>query len=485
MQEHTAVATLQPPLLQQLRNSDRQTDPQRPMAVTFKKATRTQAKARVALAGPSGSGKTYTALLVAKALGTLIAVVDTERGSSSKYAGEAGMPEFDVVELESFSPERYIEAIQAAEAAGYDVLIIDSLSHAWVGKEGVLEQVDIARARSKTGNPFTEGWRYASPLHNRLLDTMLQSKLDLIVTMRSKTKYVLEEHNGRQMPKQVGMELVQRDGIEYEWDIVGELDKENTLVITKSRCKALSGKSFAQPGAELGEAVKTWLRMGAPSAAPDERPTLQELFAPVKLETIPQSPSVAVPAEESPPEGHPTADHISSLVEMARSCGVDLTSFGDHMRRLMQLADDTKITKKFLRESITMAQYEVAWQHYSEMLKKQVEEDVSDDPPPGENAFPGGPEAITGLAEEGPQTETSEPDSAVDAPADDPHATPQQIAALKRLAQQVGDEAYADVQDMLDHHPEGLVLGVYEDVKQRLRARKAAKKEDTPVHQQG
>ena len=254
------------------------------MGVTFKQATRTQAKARVALAGPSGSGKTYTALLVAKALGTRIAVIDTEHGSSSKYADEAGMPEFDVVALESFSPERYIEAIQAAEAAGYDVLIIDSLSHAWVGKEGVLEQVDIARARSKTGNAFTDGWRYASPLHHRLVDTMLQSPLDLIVTMRSKTKYVLEEHNGRQIPKQVGMELVQREGIEYEWDILGELDKENTLVITKSRCKALSGKRFAPPGAELGEAIKAWLRAGAPPTPQDHRPrpTLQELFALVK-----------------------------------------------------------------------------------------------------------------------------------------------------------------------------------------------------------
>jgi AAA domain len=253
------------------------------MAVTFQKATRTQAKARIALAGPSGSGKTYTALLVAQALGPRIAVIDTERGSSSKYAGEAGLPEFDVVELESFSPERYIEALQVAEAAGYDVLIIDSLSHAWVGKEGVLEQVDLARARSKTGNPFTDGWRYASPLHNRLVDTMLQSKLDLIVTMRSKTKYVLEEHNGRQVPKQVGMELVQRDGIEYEWDIVGELDKENTLVITKSRCKALSGKRFAQPGAELGQAIKAWLNAGAPPVE-EYRPTytLKELFALVK-----------------------------------------------------------------------------------------------------------------------------------------------------------------------------------------------------------
>src|SRR5919197_3575940 len=254
------------------------------MAVTFKQATRTQAKARVALAGPSGSGKTYTALLVAKALGTRIAVIDTEHGSSSKYADEAGMPEFDVVALESFSPERYIEAIRAAEEAGYDVLIIDSLSHAWVGREGVLEQVDIARARSKTGNPFTDGWRYASPMHNRLVDTMLQSKLDLIVTMRSKMKHVLVEHNGRQIPKQVGMELVQRDGIEYEWDIVGELDKENTLVITKSRCKALSGKSFAQPGAELGQAIKAWLRGGKPPVEQDDRPrpTLRDLFALVK-----------------------------------------------------------------------------------------------------------------------------------------------------------------------------------------------------------
>jgi DNA polymerase III delta prime subunit len=257
--------------------------------MTFKKATRNQARARIALAGPSGSGKTYTALLLAKELGQRIAVIDTERGSSSKYAGEEGMPEFDVVELESFSPDRYIEAIKAAEEADYDVLIIDSLSHAWVGKEGVLEQVDLARARSKTGNPFTDGWRYASPMHNRLVDTMLQSKLDLIVTMRSKTKYVLEEQNGRQIPKQVGMEVVQRDGIEYEWDIVGELDKENTLIITKSRCKALSGKSFAQPGADLGQAIKAWLRTGTP---PQEQPhreqgqrpqhTLRDLFELVK-----------------------------------------------------------------------------------------------------------------------------------------------------------------------------------------------------------
>jgi hypothetical protein len=204
-----------------------------------------------------------------------------------------------------------------------------------------------------------------------------------------------------------------------------------------------------------------------------------------ELDTIPQGPHAVIPSEEPPAEVHPTADYVSSLVEMARSCSVDLTSFGDHMRRLMQLADDTKITKKFLRESMTMAQYEVAWQHYSEMLKKQVEEDVLDYPPSGEDASAGESEGTTDPTEDAQPTKASEPAATSEAAADGPYATPQQIAALKRLAQQVGDEAYAAMQDMLEHHREGLGLDVYEIVKQRLRARKAAKKEDTPVHQHG
>jgi len=204
-----------------------------------------------------------------------------------------------------------------------------------------------------------------------------------------------------------------------------------------------------------------------------------------ELETIPQSRPVVAPDQEAPAEGHPTTDQISSLVEMARSCGVDLTSFGNHMRRLMQLAGDTKITKKFLRESMTMAQYEVAWQHYNEVLKKHVEEGVSDDPAAGDGVSPGESEDLAGSAEAGQLTDASEAAFTADAFSDATYATPQQIAALKRLAQQVGDGAYADVQDMLDHHSEGLGLGVYEIVKQRLRARKAAKKEDTPVNQQG
>jgi hypothetical protein len=147
----------------------------------------------------------------------------------------------------------------------------------------------------------------------------------------------------------------------------------------------------------------------------------------------------------------------------------------------MNLPDETKITKKFLRESMMTAQYEVAWQHYSVMLKKRVEEDVLDYPPPGDRVSPGESEATTEPTENGQQGDPSEPAATSEVPADGPYATPQQIAALKRLAQQVGDEAYADVQDMLDYYQERIAIGMYEDVKQRLRARKAAKKEEASV----
>src|SRR5690625_2494356 len=113
----------------------------------FKPATKTQSKLRMALIGPSGSGKTSTAPSLAQHLGERIAVIDTERGSASKYSD---IFSFDVLELESFSPDRYLEGISAAAQAGYDVLIIDSLSHAWMGRDGVLEFVDKAAARSRS-----------------------------------------------------------------------------------------------------------------------------------------------------------------------------------------------------------------------------------------------------------------------------------------------------------------------------------------------
>jgi hypothetical protein len=200
-----------------------------------------------------------------------------------------------------------------------------------------------------------------------------------------------------------------------------------------------------------------------------------------ELDTIPQSHSVATPPQERAQEVHPSADQISSLVELARSCSVDLISFGHHMRQLMDLPEETKITKKFLRESMTMALYESAWQHYSAVLKQYVEEDVLDFPPPGEHDPAGEAEALVNPREEGQLMGPSELVSTSEVPSHGTYATPQQITRLKSLAQQVGDDAYADVQDLLDHHRGGLAVDVFESVKQRLKARKTVKKEEPVV----
>lgn len=225
----------------------------------FTRATKEQAKARVALDGPSGSGKTYTALTIASALGQRIAVIDTERGSASKYANEFV---FDVLELSYFSPTDLVEALAAAGAAGYDVAIVDSLSHFWSGTGGMLEQVDQAAKRGFGGNSFG-GWKEARPMERQMVDALVAYPGHVIVTMRTKTDYVLETNDrGRQVPRKVGLKPEQREGLEYEFDIVGSMDYENTLVVTKSRARVLTNAVVKQPGVEFGQQIKDWLEDG-------------------------------------------------------------------------------------------------------------------------------------------------------------------------------------------------------------------------------
>ena len=191
----------------------------------------------VGLIGPSGSGKTYSALQMAKGLGGRIAVIDTEHGSASLYADVA---EFDVMELHApYSPERYIEAIQAAEQAGYSVLIVDSYSHEWTGPGGCLEINDsIAKAKYK-GNTWS-AWNETTPRHRSLTDKILTSPLHIICTMRSKTETVQGE--GKKILK-LGMKSEQRDGTDYEFTVVLDLTHDGHLAVaSKDRTKL-----FQQP----------------------------------------------------------------------------------------------------------------------------------------------------------------------------------------------------------------------------------------------
>jgi KaiC/GvpD/RAD55 family RecA-like ATPase len=228
----------------------------------FKKATKAQAKLRLAIVGVSGGGKTYTALRIAKSLGQRIALIDTERGSASKYAGDVA--DFDVLELEQFAPSEYVKAIRAAEKEGYDVLIVDSLSHAWSGKGGALEMVDDAAARSKSKNSFT-AWREVTPEQNAMVEAILTARMHVICTMRAKTEYILEAGpNGTKTPTKIGMAPIQRDQIEFEFDVVGDIDTEHKMIISKSRCATLDKKVFRNPGEEIGRELLAWLTDGAP-----------------------------------------------------------------------------------------------------------------------------------------------------------------------------------------------------------------------------
>jgi hypothetical protein len=229
----------------------------------FKQAIKQEAKLRLAIAGPSGSGKTYTGLAIATHLGGKIAVVDTEHGSASKYADK--FP-FDVMEIEPpFHPDRFVKAIYEAQASGYSVIILDSLSHAWNGTGGLLEVVDQIAARSQSKNSFA-AWKEGTPIYNKMIDGIIQSNIHIIATMRTKQDYVMEpDDRGKMTPKKVGMNPIQRDGFEYEFDIVLTMDNDNKGIVTKSRCEKLSGGIFQKPGKEIADIITEWLT-GAPRA---------------------------------------------------------------------------------------------------------------------------------------------------------------------------------------------------------------------------
>jgi DNA polymerase III delta prime subunit len=240
---------------------------------SFTPATRTSAKARIALAGPSGSGKTWTGLALATELGDRVAVIDTERGSASKYAGVNGW-KFDTVAPGSFAPMDLVALLSEAGQAGYDVLMLDSWSHYWMGVDGMLEQVD---RRARGGNNFS-GWKEVRPDERRMIDALISYPGHVIVTLRVKTEYVIEQNErGKSVPRKVGLKPEQREGVEYEFDLVGDMDHENTLTVSKTRIPALRQAVIKEPGEDLAKVVADWLADG--ESVPDARDLRERTMA--------------------------------------------------------------------------------------------------------------------------------------------------------------------------------------------------------------
>lgn len=226
----------------------------------FEKAMRKKAKLRLALTGPSGSGKTYSALLVAKGIGGKVAFIDTEKGSASLYSDIA---DFDVLELDPpFSPERFIEAIKSAEDAGYETLILDSITHEWGGVGGCLELVDtIAKAKYR-GNSWS-AWSEINPRHRLFLDAILRSPMHIIATMRSKTETAQVEENGRKKVAKLGMKSEQRDGVEYEFTTVLDIAHEtHHAIASKDRTKLFSNSDPMIISESTGKMLLDWLESG-------------------------------------------------------------------------------------------------------------------------------------------------------------------------------------------------------------------------------
>jgi hypothetical protein len=276
---------------------------------SFRTAVREQLRLRMALAGPSGSGKTITALRIAQGLGARIAVIDTENRSASRYIGEDfgdGPIQFDVVELNQFQPKRLIALLSEAAKAGYDVVIVDSLSHFWMGEGGMLDIVDKS---TKNNNSFS-GWKAAKPDERELWDALIRCQTHLICTLRTKTEWVVQtdEKTGKKTPQKIGLQAEQRAGLEYEFDVVGDVDLNHVLTCSKTRCSALDGKSFRQPGGNVAAILRGWLNAGDAKTTPTAAQAAQS-----------SAPSTSTPSAEASVD-----DLVVAVVELLQRHGVEL-----------------------------------------------------------------------------------------------------------------------------------------------------------------
>lgn len=229
----------------------------------LKTSLRKSAKIRLSLQGPAGSGKTLSSLKIAYGLigdYSKIAVIDTERGSANLYAH---LGPYNVLDLdEPFTPERYIEAIKLCESSRIECIIMDSISHEWSGKGGILEIHEKTTSAMRVPNSFT-AWASVTPRHQAFIDAILQCKCHVITTIRTKTEYVITERNGKNVPQKVGMAAVQRDGWEYEVSISLDIDDEHMAISSKDRTGLFADKGKFRITTETGKQILDWCNSGA------------------------------------------------------------------------------------------------------------------------------------------------------------------------------------------------------------------------------
>ncbi len=223
----------------------------------LRKATRQKAKIRLGLSAVSGGGKTYTALLIAYGIcgdWSKVAVIDTENNSADLYAH---LGSYSVLPITApYTPESYIKAIKECEDAEMEVIIIDSITHEWDGKGGIL---DIHN--SMTGNSFTN-WAKLTPRHQSFIDAILQSKCHVITTVRRKQDYEMTNEGGKLKVEKAGLKEVTREGFEYELTVNLELDTKHNATSSKDRTGLFMDKPAFVPTVATGQMIAEWCESG-------------------------------------------------------------------------------------------------------------------------------------------------------------------------------------------------------------------------------
>lgn len=221
----------------------------------LRQSERKKAKIKMALQAPAGAGKTYSSLLLAQGLTngdfSKIAIIDTENGSADLYAH---LGQYNVLTLiPPFTPENYIKAIDVCEKAGMEVVIIDSVSHCW---DYLLDY-----HASLAGNSFTN-WGKITPLQKAFTDKILQCDAHVIATLRTKQDYVLNQKDGKFIPEKVGLKAVQKDGLDYEFTIVFDIDIKHFAVSSKDRTGLFMGKPEFIINSATGRKILEWCNSG-------------------------------------------------------------------------------------------------------------------------------------------------------------------------------------------------------------------------------
>ena len=220
----------------------------------LRQSERKQAKIKLAIQGCAGSGKTYSSLLLAYGITnnwSKIAVIDSENGSADLYAH---LGAYNVLNLNNnYSPENYIEAIAICEKADIEVIIIDSLSQSW----DFLLQCHA----EMVGNSFTN-WGRITPRQNAFIQRILQSNCHAICTMRTKQDYVLSEKNGKMVPEKVGLKAIMREGVDYEFTIVFDIDMKHIANASKDRTGLFMGKPEFTISSVTGKRILDWCNSG-------------------------------------------------------------------------------------------------------------------------------------------------------------------------------------------------------------------------------